>query len=255
MNKSFFSHTCLFLVFLSFLFSGCAKLRPKTDPELDIAAKGIAAQAKSLNQQILTSKGVGWVTIKTADETTKYRMAWAVIFPNKIRLTFMLMGVPVETIIGTKKTITFFSHTGEHSKHVVEANDQTLESYIHVPVKMSEIIAILLGRLPIKHYDDAYFPLSDISRSIITLHQKRNGPTQQLFVDKDQKVNRIFSTDITGSPIYNYTINHSTSFDFGQIPSEIVIKDNKNQRLILTITRFVANPEVKETAFVLTEQG
>lgn len=255
MNKSYFFPSFVIFILLVFLFSGCAPLRPQTDPEMDKEALRLSHQAKSFNQQITTSKGAAWLKLETRDSIIKYKVAWAAVHPNKVRMTFLVLGQPVETIIATGKKIIFLSHTGEHAKRSFESKDPDMENYINIPVKMSEIIAILLGRLPIKPYDDAYFAPSNHAFSFVTLHQKLNGPVQLLNFDNNQKIDFISSINSRGKRLYDYNILAFQSYDFGKIPAKIQFLDIKGQKLTLTITRFTANPEVKDSVFVLTEQG
>lgn len=136
-----------FCVAFILIISGCAQLSPNTNPLLD---KKAFLQAQSFNQHILASKGTGWLKLETQTKVDKFKIVWAAVFPNKIRITFLIFGHPIETIIATGEKITFFSHTGEHSKYSYYSKDPNMEDYIHVPVKMSEMILVLLGRFPVK---------------------------------------------------------------------------------------------------------
>lgn len=255
MNKPTLINGCLTFVLCVLLFTGCAPLRPQTDPEMDKAALGLSHQAASLNQQITSSRGNGWATLQTQTETIKYKIAWAAVYPNKIRITFLMFGQPIETIVSTGQRVTFLSHTSRHARYSFETQDPDMENYIHVPIKMSEIIAILLGRLPIKPYDDAYFSSSDTGMGLVTLHQKQSGPVQVLAFDTFQTLYQMTCISSSREPLYDYRILAYEPHDFGQLPTTIEITDQKNRKLSLSITHFVANPQVKDSVFVLTEQG
>ncbi|MFH2058382.1 MAG: hypothetical protein ABIJ59_05735 [Pseudomonadota bacterium] len=255
MNKPYLlSRFLIFILFILF-FSGCAPLRPQTDPEMDKEALRLSHQAQSFNQHITTSKGTGWARLETKDGTITYKIAWAAVYPNKIRMTFLMFAQPIETIIATGKKVTFFSHTGKHAKRSIESPDPDMENYINVPIKMSEIIAILLGRLPIKPYDDAYFSPSDNALSVVTLHQNLVGSVQVINFDNNQTIDQVSSIDSRGKRLYDYNILAFKSYDFGKLPVKIQFIDTKRQKLTLTITGFVVNPEVKDSVFMLTDQG
>jgi len=167
MNSQKLFSRLIYIAVLILIFSGCAHRRPDTNPLLDKKAVFLANQARSFNQHIITSKGTGWIRIETKTKKDKFKIAWAAASPHKIRITFLLSGHPVETIIATGKKITFLSHTGEHAKYSYNSKDPNMEDYIHIPVKISEIISILLGRLPVKNFEDAWFSPSDTSLSVI----------------------------------------------------------------------------------------
>jgi hypothetical protein len=237
------------------ILSGCASIRPDINPLLDQKAAVLSHQAKSFNQHILTSKGTGWARLETKTRTDKYRIAWAAVFPNKIRITFLLSGLPVETIVTNGKKIIFVSHTRAHAKYSYTSKDPDMEDYIRVPVKLSEMISLLLGRLPVKDFDDAYFSASDSSLSTITLKQDWKGIKQTLHFNDREKVNALKSTNPAGKILYEIALIKYTAYAFGDIPTKIEIKDMANNRLIIDIERFMPNSPIKESVFRLTESG
>ncbi len=253
MNSRTLLSITIYIIAMLLMISGCASIRPDTDPLLDKKALYLSNQAKSFNQHILASKGSGWAKLETQTRVEKFRIAWAAVFPNKVRITFLLSGLPIETIITNGKKITFFSHTGEHSKYSYKSKNPNMENYIHVPVKMSELISLLLGRLPLKPFDDAYFSVSDSSLSTLTLKQKWNRVTQHLHFNTRGNVDDLTSTDPAGNFLYGITVTKYNTYDFGDIPIKIEIKDMNDRKLTLGITDFVPNPPIKESVFRLTE--
>ncbi|MDA3791163.1 MAG: hypothetical protein PF503_22030 [Desulfobacula sp.] len=237
------------------IFSGCALHKPATNTLLDKKALLFANQAKSFNQHIIASKGTGWALVETKTKIDRFKIAWAAVFPNKIRITLLISGLPVETIIATGEKITFFSHTGEHSKYSYNSKDPDMKDYIQVPIKMSEMISVLLGRLPVKNFDNASFLPSDSSLSSIILKQKWKGETQSLHLNEKGKIYGLKSRDLSGKLLYEIMITQYKTYDFGYIPIKIEIKDMDNQKLTLDITSFQPNPPIKESVFRLTEPG
>ena len=255
MTKQSSLSSLFYIIAFILIFSGCAQLRPASNPLLDKQALVLASQAKSFNQQIIASKGTGWARIETKTKTDKFKIAWAAVSPNKIRITVLMSGLPIETIIATGEKITFFSHTGEHSKYSYNSKDPDMEDYIQVPIKMSEIILILLGRIPVKKFDNAYFSPSDPSLSSISLEQNWKWVTQSLHFNEKGKIYGLKSRDLSGKILYEIMITQYKIYDFGDIPIKIEIKDMNNRKLTLDITNFQPNPPIKESVFRLTESG
>lgn len=237
------------------IFSGCARLRPETDPLLDQKAFFLATRAASFNRNIAASKGTGWARLQAPEKSVKFRMAWAAVFPNKIRITFLSSGLPVETITATGETITFFSHTGAHARHSYHSKDPDMEDYIRVPLKMSEMISVLLGRLPVKPFDDAYFSPADPSLSTVVLNRNGKRAAQYLHFNTDETLDRLQTISTAGTLLYEMNITKYASTDAGLIPVKIEITDMENRKLTLDITNFQANPPIKESMFRLTEPG
>ena len=235
------------------IIPGCAPIRPDTNPLLDKKAFVLSTQARSFNQHIIASKGTGWARLETDTNKDKFKIAWAAVSPNKIRITFLLSGHPVETIISTGKKITFYSHTGQHSKYSYRSEDPDMKDYILVPVKISEMISVLLGRLPVKKFDDAYFSPSDASLSTVILKQNWKGARQYLHFNDRGKVESVKAMDYAGTLLYEMTIMKYKAYNFGSIPVKIKIKDKDNRILTLEIINFQPNPPIKDSVFQLTE--
>ena len=252
MTKQNSLSTLIYFTCLILIATGCAPLRPDTNPLLDKKAFDLSTRARSFNQHIMAAKGTGFARLETKTHVEKFKIAWAAVFPNKIRITFLLSGHPVETIIATGEKVTFLSHTGKHAKYSYYSKDPDMKDYIHVPVKLSDMISVLLGRLPVKKFDDAYFSPSDASLSTITLTRTWKSTTQYLHVNSRGKIAGLKMTDHEGTLLYDMTIIRYKPYDFNDIPVQIKIKDKDNKVLTLTITSFLANPPIKESVFRLT---
>ncbi len=242
-----------FFAVLSLFISGCMPLRPTTDPLMDKKAFSLSNEVRSFNRQIKASRGKGWAKLETPDKTDRYRMAWAAVYPDKIRITFLLSGNPIETVISTGEKISFISHTGKHDLYSDNSKDPDMKDYLEVPVKISELISILLGHIPLKDYDDAYFSPSDSSLSTIITHQKQKDGAQHLNISGNGKTNRIQSLDNFGKPLYEIHVLEYKQYEPNDIPVKLQITDKESRRLTLDITDFEANPLIKDTVFQLTE--
>ncbi len=255
MSRQNFFTNLSFIVCLLSILQGCASHRPETNPILDKQALHLSKQAESFNEHITACKGTAWATLETGTKHEKFKIAWAVVFPNKIRITFLISANPIETIIATGEKITFISHRGQHSRHSYKSKDPDMEKYIHVPIKMSEMILILLSRFPVKAFDDAYFAPWDPSLSTIVLKQKWRGTKQHLHYNDKKNIDSIWLEDYTGQLVYKTMIREYKKYGSDNIPAILEIKDNNNRKLTLEITNFIANPTIKESIFELTEDG
>jgi len=252
-NTSLTQPVCIFLIIL--ILSGCAQHRPVTNPLLDKKALFYANYAQSFNEHFSASKGTGWVKFTKGTKTDKFRIAWIAASPNKIRITLLMAGHPVETIVASGKKITLISHTGEHSQYSVTAKNPSLDGYIKVPIKLSEMISILLGQLPVKPFDNAYFSPHDPAFTSISLEKNWKGTTQTLHFDDQGKIDRLNSTGFSGKQLYEVIITQYKTYDFGEVPEKIEITDKNNKKLLLHITNFQPNPPIKASVFRLTEPG
>ncbi len=241
------------LTVMALFLSGCMPLRPETDPQMDKKAFSLSNEVRSFNRHITASRGKGWAKLETPGKTDRYRIAWAAVYPDKIRITFLLSGNPVETVISTGEKISFISHTGKHDLYTTESIDPDMKDYLEVPVKMSELISILVGHIPLKDFDDAYFSPSDPSLATIVTMQKETGGLQHLKFNSERKLNRIEPLDNFGKILYGIQILDYKIHESFVIPVKLQIKDSENGRLTLDITDFEPNPSIKASVFELTE--
>jgi len=239
----------LYFLILILIFQGCATLRPETDPELDKHALLLARQVKAYNHHILTSKGTALIKLETGTKLETFKIAWAAVFPDKIRITFLISANPVETIISTGEQITFISHTRRHSRHSYKSKDPDMERYIHVPVKMSEMILLLLGRLWSQRIDDAYFDPSNPSLSTIVVKPKEKNSKYSISFNDTNKIHSLAKKDSSGKLKFKITIKEYTIYDSDNIPAKLEIKDNSNRTLNLKIINFISNASIKKSVF------
>lgn len=255
MNRTLIRSLLISLSAIAVLLSGCAAQRPVTDPALDQKAFALSNQISSFNSDILTAKGTGWLRIETEEKKEKYRIAWATRFPDNIRITFLVSGLPIETVAASGGQITFFSHTGSHELHSYKAEDPDMGKYLQMPVRMSRIISMLLGRYPVAEFDDAYFIENSEEESTIMLRETGQKETQSLQLSGQGLLQEIAVNDFSGFPLYRIGIQGVKTFNGRHIPFHYSIRDRLGRKLFLQITGFSVNPEIKEGIFQLTEGG
>jgi hypothetical protein len=243
------------VLILLVLVSGCTKLKPQTDPALDKKARGLANHILSLNQDIKTSRGTGWVELATGTRKETFKMAWAAKAPNRVRITFLVSGHPFETLVATGENVTFISHTGEHPPHTTISSDPDLKKFIHVPVKLSGMIALLLGHIPLEKFDHAWFEQGESTLPPVILSQNWKSTTQKLHLDNDGQIQQLSFLDKNDKRLYDITYLDYRSYGESRIPVTLLIQDAAGRKIHLSLTKFIPNPPIKESVFRLTESG
>ncbi len=148
---------CLIFITSIFFLSGCAVFNFFKPPVQDIKALNLVQEIKNRNKGIETCKGTGWLTLSSkTGKVERFRMAWAASFPDKLRMTLLSSGHPVETIIADGKRVIIVSHTGNHSPQTINSADPSLKNIISIPVTMQDVISLLAGRMPMIKFDYAY---------------------------------------------------------------------------------------------------
>lgn len=248
-NKRFPVLLCALMLFLT----GCMPLRPVTDPWLDQKAFSKISPIQSYNRHITASKGKGWARLEVPGKTDRYRMAFAAVYPDKVRLTLLMSGTPVETIVSNGENIIFLSHTGKHDLYTTQSKDPDMKDYIDIPVKLSEMLAFLLGHIPLGTFHDVYFSPQDPSLMTIVTREKEKGLSQQLHFNDDGSLGRMESLNNFFDPLYDIHILEYSTFGPDRLPSKLLIQDREKRKLTLEISDFESNPVIKDSVFQLTE--
>ncbi len=233
--------------------SGCGAPRPQTDPTLDVKAHESAETLNTLNQDIATSKGTGQLRVKSTSGIQTFQMAWAAQAPDRVRLTFTTLASPVETIVADGNTVTFVSHTGRHKPYTTTSSDPDLEPFTGVPLKLSDLIRVLLGQIPIQRFNDAWFSSEDRSR--ILLHKKFSARFQELLLASDQPLAALRLRNRHNDIGYEIRYHRFDRMNHRQIPVDLTLADGKGRQVRISMTRFWPDTPVKESVFQLTPFG
>lgn len=243
--------TLFFVLTVSCLgLSGCGQPRPQTDPALDQAAWQTAAVLRSMNHEIHTSKGIAKLRLASSSGVQHFQIAWAAEAPNRVRISFTASGYPVETIVADGEKVTFFSHTGRHRPHTTTSSDPDLAPYTQVPLKLSDLIRLLLGQLPIQDFHDAWFMPDDPSR--LRIHKKFSSHSQELLLGTDQPIQMLRRVDRNDEIRYEIHFHAFSVMDTKRIAADLTITDGKSQSARITITQFWPDTPLKESVFQLT---
>ncbi len=246
------------IIFLTIFFSGCSLNQhsytrySKTDEAYSILRK-----IESINSDIRTSKGSGWITIADRKGQKKFRMAWASSFPDKIRLTLLSAGHPVETILADGNTVTFISHTGKHSIKKIKSSNPSLKDIVSIPVTIQDILSIFAGKVPIGKFDTAqiaqitYSPT--LSDTMLILNRRWNGYFQHIVLNADNQVSSFSLLNENRKLIHSLFNEKYKVFDSFSIPIKVKIRDRESREITLEMTNYQPNVAIKPDIFILTE--
>lgn len=239
------------------MYSGCASIKPEQTRKSDREALETAQRLFDFNREIKASKGRGLLTIAAKNRRIQYRIAWAAESPDRARITLISSGIPVETLLFNKSRITLYSHTGQHSLKTYKSDDPSLERILSVPVKMSDIISVLTGKIPVKPYDYAWFKETDSKKEprSILLNVQSEKRMQQLIIDSDGGISEFSLLEGLEQPVYKVGFSGLQKFDSNSIFTRMAIKSESGETAVFRIQAFQKNPEMKDSVFNLTKAG
>ncbi|MBI9091314.1 MAG: hypothetical protein JEZ12_19040 [Desulfobacterium sp.] len=236
------------------LLTGCAGLTPRDARTQDPIATLLAARVTSINPGLQTFKGTARVTLADENTSQRFKIAWAAFLPDKIRLTILKSGLPLETILADGTQVFFVSHTGEHSPHRIKDPNPSLKRVISMPVRIQEIISLLAGRIPMEPFDSAMLSTDGpSSETTLVLARKWRGTVGTVQVDQKNQILGFQRLNNNRDPIYSTERRDLKSYGSHTIPMKTVINDSSGRTLTLEITSFYPDVPVKESVFSLTE--
>lgn len=242
------------IIFCMLFLSGCGMLSPQMDPILSTRALEIADRIRSVNQDIQSCKGTGWLYLRNGSRKETFRLAFAARPPDRIRLTLLASGHPVETVLADGQKVTLISHTGQHKTATYSVKNPSLEKFFSIPVNMSDIIQLLSGQIPVREFNRAGF-ISETDETVLIKLRKNNFSNKQLLaIEAGKSPSMLRRLDAGGNPLFTVYFNQFTRFESRIIAANFSIQDESGRTAEIVITSFQPDIPVNDAIFRLTER-
>ncbi|MDY0374775.1 MAG: hypothetical protein RBQ72_03470 [Desulfobacterium sp.] len=239
---------------ISFFLSGCAGLIPQKTVEISAKAASLAREASSINQGLATVKGTAHMILTDNNTRQQFKIAWAALLPDKIRITVLESGFPVETIFADGEKVTFVSHTGRHGRHTINAPNPSLKSMVSLPIRIRDIITLLSGRLPLEPFDrEEIIPAGESDSTTLLLSRKWRGTLARILFDNDGQIVQFEPVARNGKSSYQVSRSDLKPQGPYLIPGTTFVQDSSGRTMTLKIISFYPDLPVNASIFVLTE--
>ncbi len=222
-------------------------------PVEDNKALSLLNHIKSINKELVFIKGKAWITLKDGEQKTRFRAVWAATLPDKIRMTLLASGLPVETLVADGKTVTLLSHTGSHSTKRINSANPSLKKITGIGIKLTDFIALTAGRPPISKQVYPKELLTDERQTILLLRKKWGGSSEKIIVDPNNNVTTYQRLNAQNKAFYTVSFLKPTRIEKYELPFKTIIKDHQDRVVIFETTDFQTDIPIKETVYSLTE--
>lgn len=256
----------LVTVFSLFLFSACSYFPSMTaDQPLKIEEGLAPEQIRSLltaidnrNKTLKKFKGIGKLTLwekgrKRVDE----RAAWVCSEPVSIRLAILAAGNPILRVAGNGE---YLYVQGYRDNQVtfdrIRTSDPSLKSALSVPLKISEVIRILSGRLPSGDYRWTTVEKRRDGSGYLLTAEKWSGNYQKVSTGGDRgDIEKIALFDFYDA--LRYSITFTGMHDQGpyRVPETIAIFNPAGKIFELQIDQYMTDIAVSPEMFELAIPG
>lgn len=229
---------------------GCLLLGSQFGKKTDPHAEEIISQVQRYNAQITTSKGTGELTLIRGLGNEKYKIAWAAQAPNRLRMTLLMFGHPVETIASTGEWVTFISHTGAHKPHSAVSTDPDLTPYINIPLRLSELVNLLLGKMPERPFNRTWI-LPEKPYTVLA-SQSFSSQIQEWVTNENEMPTRYRVLGKKMNVIFGIWFSHFFERSNFVLPGLITIEKGGQSVMKIAFKTFIPNIPIKESVFRLT---
>jgi hypothetical protein len=242
------------LIFAAAL-SGCAALQRQSpeDRKAEAAARELLSRLAATNQGLQQFKGIGRIQLRTGNvAATNERVVWAASAPEKLSVAVLASGLPVLKFASDGRHLYFIDmRNAGGSFHKIRSSDPPLDRLIAIPVRSSDIVLLLAGRLPVREHARVRLTTSDTGRRLLTLEQWWQV-VERIHVDADRdEVQMLEFFDGQGRPAYRATLNDRQAAGTYRIPQKIEITGSSGAWLRLRIERLFPDADVQPEMFIL----
>ncbi|MDM8550798.1 hypothetical protein QUF72_11995 [Desulfobacterales bacterium HSG2] len=207
---------------------------------------------KDRNDALKSFKGIGKIKLRDKNIFHAVRVAWLGTRTGKLRIEVLdVSGRPAASIASDGKWFYFLSHA-EQRFYKKRAADPSLKKIVLIPVKSSDIITLLGGRIPIRDHNSVSI-IKDTFGHTLVLKAGFGNIREKIYLDQSKTtVYKIEMFDIFGSLTYRAEFGKVQDVKDYRIPFRMKLSDDKDKSFQLRIDRYWADVPVSPPKFVLT---
>ncbi|MGD8667979.1 MAG: hypothetical protein PVI58_18380 [Desulfobacterales bacterium] len=243
------------------LLTSCAAFKPARDltvtpVERTAQVRHLLASLKTQNEALVNFKGIGNITIRQNGLTQfDQRVAWIGERPVKFSIAVLISGYPAVKLAADGRWLYYLEVQGQQTRfRKIATNDPDLKRLIFIPISISDIIALLSGRIPLPEFDSVEFIREKSDQQFaLVLTDSWWGIQQKIWYDASlSRIQRVEAYHRSGTLRYRAEVQSTQQVGGFEVPQRLRLSDDDGIDFLLDIHRYWANVEVPPEVFVLT---
>ena len=246
--------TICVLIFAAAL-PGCSTLHRKTPEErqAEFATRELLSRLVATNQHLQHFKGIGHIQLEAGSSAAvNERVVWAASVPAKLSVAVLASGIPILKFASDGQHLYFVDmRDASGSFRKIRSNDPRLDRLISIPVRSSDIVLLLAGRLPIREHNRVRMTTSETGDRLLIL-ERWWRTVEKIYLDPQQdEVHMVEFFDGQGDLSYRVEFEGRLASASYYIPRIIRFTGNRDAWLNLRIDRLFPDADIKPEMFIL----
>jgi hypothetical protein len=243
----------LFWALSGLALSGCAHW-PSADTPAAREGLQTLERLRAVNADLSACKGLGRVALTTEEGIQRARLAWAALGPDKLRLELLTVSGHPLAALASDGTHLYLRDNIRERFHKSRSSRPSLKPLVHIPLDVHDLIAYLLGRVPLIDADrialmdnpQKHGYILDLSRWWGAVHQRI------LLAADGTSVERVIRFDAQGEPAYWVELGQPRLEGDYSFPRRLTVETKKGHRIEIQMDRLWPDARIDDSAFRLT---